>query len=122
MTLLLIPAVLLVLLAKYPRCVVYARRWLSGSRLDGEKHPTNATWLKRSTKHDIHTREWHKMPRWQRAAIRTGIAVFILDAAAGLLFARHAAIIALATIALAALAWAASWIYRKVSRWLPSRK
>lgn len=125
MTFLLIPAVVLVILgvkAETRGIVVFTWRLLTGSRLDGEKHPTNRTWFKRSTKHDDNTREWHKMPRWQCAAIRGGLTVFVLDAATGLLFARRATIISLSVITLAALAWAAHWIYRKAHRWRPSRK
>jgi len=126
-TLLLVPAALLVILGakrETRKIVVYAWRWLSGRELDGKLPRTNATWTKRYTKilHPTgNAYEWHKMPRWQRAAIRTGVTVFVLDAAAGLVFARRAVIIAVSVTAVAVLAWAASWIYRRVHRWMPGR-
>jgi hypothetical protein len=45
------------------------------------------------------------------------VTVFVLDAAAGLVFARRATILALAVIGAALAGWAGSLAYRKVRRW-----
>jgi hypothetical protein len=130
MTVLLPAAVLLICLGaiRAPggvfKVLKHAWFWLSGHTHNGYHH-TNATWTRRATKvlHPTgNAYEWHWMPRWQRAAVRTGVTLFVFDAAAGLVFARQAALIALSVIVLAALAWIASWVYRKVNRWIPSRR
>ena len=54
--------------------LVFAWRWLTGERFDGEPH-TDAGWFRRGqtalTK-TRHARRWWYRPRWQRAAWRTG--------------------------------------------------
>lgn len=126
MTFLLVPAALLILLGakrETRKALKRAWYWLSGHTHNGYHH-TNATWTRRATKvlHPTgNAYEWHWMPRWQRAAIRTGVTLFVLDVAAGLVFARRAVFISLSVVAVAVLAWAASWVYRKVNRWMPGR-
>ncbi len=122
MTILLPIGAVLVLLGVIPETrflFKWAWRWLSGY-----SNRTNSTWLKRYTKikHESgRAHEWHKMPRWKRAAVNTGTTLFIADAAAGFVFDRQATLIGLSVIGLAGTAWVASWIYRKGRRWCPGQ-
>jgi hypothetical protein len=55
-------------------------RWFSGHSLDGH-HRTNASWTRKATK-VLHPSgnavRWHHLPRYQRAAVRTGTTISIV--------------------------------------------
>jgi hypothetical protein len=99
-------------------------RYLSGAPLDGKIH-TDATFFRHPTKvkHPrgrVVPHKWHWRPGWHRAVVRAGIPLLVEFLIAGLLFATLITLIVLIVLAAAALAWAASRVYRKVRRWWPS--
>jgi hypothetical protein len=117
---------LLVLLAIGVLAVIiwprHAWRWHTGHTLNG-RHLTNATWTRPATR-VLHPTgnavRWHKMPRLQRAGIRTGFTLAVLACMAAFLLYPWPSLIALAVLGAAGVLYAGGKGYRKVRRWWPS--
>ena len=94
-------------------------RWLSGGELDG-KPRTNATWTQPADK-VLHpggrVHRWHRVRRWRRSAVRTGIAVLLPLTGMGLLAARRLTVILLLSVTISLGAWGAVHAANRIRRW-----